>query len=121
LVPIIGLIFLVALLGGWLVQMAYVASIGQIGPAKPPLSFLPSVKWTDEIRYALIYQLFGYLWLNAFMIGATQFVIAATAAIWYFTSTSDSNGSGSIFRGYYWVVRYHLGTIAFGSLLIAIV
>jgi hypothetical protein len=59
--------------------------------------------------------------LNAFFIGATQFVISATAAIWYFTSTSDANGSGSIIRGYWWVLRYHLGTVAFGSLIIAIV
>ena len=121
LVPVIGLVFIIGLLGAWVVQMAFLASIGTVGPAAPPLSFLPTVTWEDEIRYALLYQLFGYLWLNAFFVGCTQFVISATAAIWYFTSNSDSNGSGSIIRGYWWVLRYHLGTIAFGSLLIAIV
>jgi hypothetical protein len=55
------------------------------------------------------------------MIGVTQFIIAAACALWYFTSTSDSNGSGSLFRGLWWVFRYHLGSIAFGSFLIALV
>ena len=55
------------------------------------------------------------------MIGATQFIISAACAIWYFTSTSDSNGSGSVTTGVYWVFRYHLGSIAFGAFLIALV
>ena len=71
LVPVIGLVFIIGLLGAWVVQMAFLASIGTVGPAAPPLSFLPTVTWEDEIRYALLYQLFGYLWLNAFFVGCT--------------------------------------------------
>jgi hypothetical protein len=48
-------------------------------------------------------------------------MISASCAIWYFTSTSDSNGSGSLSRGLWWVLRYHLGSIAFGSFLIALI
>lgn len=61
------------------------------------------------------------MWLNNFFIACTQFIIAAATAIWYFTSVGDTNGSGSITTGYWWCARYHLGTLAFGSLLIAIV
>ena len=68
-----------------------------------------------------MYQLFGFLWIIAIIIGCTQFIIAAAAAIWYFTSSSDSNGSGSICQGTWWIIRYHIGTIAFGSFLIAMV
>jgi hypothetical protein len=56
-----------------------------------------------------------------FIIGSTQFVIAATCTIWYYTSTSDANGTGSVSTGTYWVFRYHLGSIAFGAFLIALV
>jgi len=59
--------------------------------------------------------------MNAFIIGVSQFIISAACAIWYFTCTSDSNGSGSLLRGFWWVFRYHLGSIAFGSFLIALV
>ena len=67
------------------------------------------------------YCLFAYFWLTAFMIGIGQFIISASAALWYFTSTSDENGKGSLTRGLYWVFRYHLGSIAFGSFLIALI
>ena len=56
-----------------------------------------------------------------FIIGATQFIVAATCVIWYFSSTSDANGTGSVSTGAYWVFRYHLGSIAFGAFLIALV
>ena len=68
-----------------------------------------------------LYSLFGYLWMNAFIIGVSQFIISAACALWYFSCTSDSNGSGSLCRGFYWVFRYHLGSIAFGAFLIALV
>lgn len=68
-----------------------------------------------------LYVLFGYLWINAFLIGIAQFVISAAAAMWYFTSTSDTSGSGSTIKGLYWAIRYHLGSIAFGSFLIALI
>jgi len=75
----------------------------------------------EEATYMFLYNLFGYLWMNAFIIGIAQFIISAGAALWYFSCTSDSNGSGSLCRGFFWVFRYHLGSIAFGSFLIALI
>ena len=68
LLPIIALLFCFALLVAWLVTSAFVMSIGEIQP-NPALPFLATVVWTDEVRYAMIYQLFGYLWFNALIIG----------------------------------------------------
>merc|ERR1711990_1269666 len=48
--------------------------------------FLSTVEREQNVNYALWYNLFGYLWLNAFIIGCTQFVISASVAIWYFSS-----------------------------------
>ena len=120
LVPPIAIVVLIVWMLVFLFIAAYLFSIGTIGP-NPEFPILTTVNWSDETRYALLYLLFGYLWMNAFIIGVTQFVISAACAIWYFTSTSDANGSGSISRGFYWVFRYHLGSIAFGSFLIALV
>jgi len=85
------------------------------------MEFLTEVVWNDETRYVFLYSLFGYLWMNAFIIGVTQFIISASCALWYFSSTSDTAGSGSLIRGLYWVFRYHLGSIAMGAFLIALV
>ena len=99
---------------------AYIVSVGTVKPnAKMP--FMMDIEWTDETQYVFLYSLFGYLWMNAFIIGVTQFMISASCAIWYFSCTSDTNGSGSLMTGFYWVFRYHLGSIAFGAFLIALV
>ena len=67
------------------------------------------------------YVLFALLWINAFLIGCAQFIIAASAATWYFSHSSETQGKGSTTIGIRWILRYHLGSIAFGSCIIAIV
>jgi hypothetical protein len=120
LVPPIASVVVVAWLVVWLYFALHIISVGEL-KTREDLPFLKEVVWTEETQYVFLYSLFGYLWVNAFIIGCTQFIISAAAAIWYFSSTSDSNGSGSLLKGLYWVFRYHLGSIAFGSFLIAVV
>ena len=116
--------FFSCILMAWLVTWLYVAasimSIGEL-TQRADFTFLTEVVRSKETDYMFLYSLFGYLWLNAFVIGVSQFIISASCAIWYFSSTSDSNGSGSLTRGFWWVFRYHLGSIAFGAFLIALV
>lgn len=120
LVPPISAVLVIIWFGVWVVIATFIFSVGNI-TSNPDLPFLTTVEWTDETRYVFLYSLFGYLWINAFVIGCTQFIICAAAAIWYFSCTSDSNGSGSISTGLWWVFRYHLGSIAMGAFLIALV
>ena len=120
LAPPVSIVILLAWLFAWIAIASYIVSIGEVKP-RADLPFLTTVVRTNETTYMFLYSLFGYLWLNAFIIGCTQFIISAACAIWYFTSTSDSNGSGSLIRGLWWVFRYHLGSIAFGAFLIALV
>lgn len=119
-VPPIASVIIVAWLVLWVFIAAHIVSVGEIKP-REDLPFLTTVEWTDETQYVFLYSLFGYLWVNAFIIGVTQFIISAACAIWYFSCTSDSNGSGSLMRGIAWVMRYHFGSIAFGAFLIALV
>lgn len=117
--PIAGLIVVTWLLI-WIPTGLFIASVGEIKP-DPDLPFMTTVVWNDKTRYAVLYSLFGYLWVNAFIIGTATFAIAACCAQWYFSSTADSNGKGSLMKGLYWVFRYHLGSIALGAFLIALV
>lgn len=121
LIPPIFTIILMVWMFVFIAISLYILSIGTIVQRKEPFQFLGEVKRSDETIYIWLYSLFGYLWINAFLIGVAQFVISAAAAIWYFTCTSDTTGSGSTIKGFYWVFRYHLGSIAFGSFLIALV
>jgi hypothetical protein len=64
---------------------------------------------------------FGILWLVAFLIACAQFIIIVASCTWYFSKESDTSGKASIMTGAYWIPRYHLGSLAFGSLIVAIV
>lgn len=50
-------------------------------------------------------------------------MIASTACIWYFEQDSDSPDKTTfpVMKSFYRAFRYHLGSLAFGSLIIAII
>lgn len=87
------------------------------------IEFLNDYQWLPQV-----YVLFMFFWLFAFIQGLNQMTIAGSFGMWYFTRYENINSSfsndlptlttlGSFFRA----IFYHFGTIAFGSLLIAIV
>ena len=119
LVPIIALIITCFFFAYWIATVVYIYSVGEItGYGNTPFA---SVKWDDNTRNVWYYHLFALFWVVAFFLAILQFVVAATAAQWYFTSGSDQSGSGSIMLSLWWTFRYHLGSLAFGSLLLAII
>lgn len=118
--PPVSTVLVFAWFGLWVVIALHIGSVGTPKP-REDFPFLTEMEWSDNTKYVLLYSLFGFLWILNFIIGATQFIISATCVIWYFSSTSDANGSGSMSTGFYWVFRYHLGSIAFGSFIIALV
>jgi len=52
--------------------------------------------------------------------GMCQFIIGATACIWYFEVNSDTGAKGCVGRAMWWGIRYHQGSVAFGAFLIAV-
>ena len=56
-------------LGIWLASFIYVFSIGEPVAREAPYQFLTEVKWEENTRYMVIYQLFMLFWLNAFIMG----------------------------------------------------
>lgn len=104
----------------WLVAFIFLFSIGDLKP-RDDVTVISTVEWTKETRYFILYLFFGLLWVNAFFIGLAQFTIAAACAMWYFTWSGDTAGKGSVCKGLRWGLTKHLGSIAFGSCIIAIV
>lgn len=95
-IPVIFLLICGIWVVAWTFTAVYIFSVGDIQPRDSPLSFVTTVKWTKQTRYIFLYHLFGGLWVNAFIIGCSQFIIAAACAIWYFSFTSDTSGKGSL-------------------------
>lgn len=85
-------------------------------------SYIPALDATktyQDLTWHNWYFLFGGLWVNAFISAVCQFTLASTACLWYFNKQSGLHSpiSRSIGRAF----RYHLGSIAFGSLILALV
>jgi len=68
-----------------------------------------------------LYSLFTYLWNNELNVAIGQCVIAGAVGMWFFAPRPDKKNVNSIRGGLWLVFRYHLGSVAFGSLIIAIV
>lgn len=118
LVPVFFFCCILVWFAYWCVSAIFIWSVGDISArADSPFA---TVEWNETTRYVFLYNLFGLFWINAFFIGCSQFILAVACATWYFTHTADSGGSASINKGFKWIFRYHLGSIAFGSLVIAI-
>lgn len=79
-------------------------------------------KWNNTLWYAGAYHFFGLLWTNEFLLGVGYVVLAIVFAMFYFKRGDRSAMTGSpILYALNIVVWKHLGTVAFGSLVIAII
>ena len=102
----------------WMATTIYIFSTGEAyhNPNYP----WGKIKWNPKLQYTLYFHGFGLLWNISFLLSASHFIICCSAAIWYFKSSREEFLS-PIMTSVYWLVRYHLGSIAIGSLILAIV
>jgi hypothetical protein len=119
-VPFVFFFFIAVWVTFWIFSAVYVYSVGDI--EKVDGYPVANIVWSDTTRYVWIYHLFGLFWISAFIIGCSQFIIAATVGLWYFNQGGDSDQkvSHTILQSYKWIFRYHMGSIAFGAAVIAI-
>ena len=100
-----------------------------------------TTEWTqdEKIKIMHAYNFFGFLWASTFCIMYGFFIIAMTGTVYYYSATQgqmaladegkeEEEGAKTKETGYFTIplsflagLRYHLGTILFGSLLIAII
>jgi hypothetical protein len=125
-IPFFAAVLVVGFLIYWIATAMFIYSIGAFSPyfnpAYPTVAYpIPNVTLDTNTSNLLYYHIVALFWILCFILGWVQFIVAATAAQWYFTSSSDQSGTGSVCRSTYWSIRYHIGSIAFGSLILAIV
>ncbi|GFN94001.1 choline transporter-like protein 2 [Plakobranchus ocellatus] len=76
----------------------------------------------DYTIYLQLYNLFMLFWLVNFVSAMGQLTLAGSFATYYWTFNKDKDlPSFPLLGSFYRCFRYHLGSLAFGSLLIAIV
>jgi len=119
LVPPMAILVLVAFYIYWGITSVYLASCGDTSQIKS--TPFGTFSYDEDLQRLLIYHLFGLLWFNAFVIAGVQFIIASATCLWYFSQGTGQGASGTVRKSVWRLFRYHLGSIAFGSLILAIV
>ena len=76
------------------------------------MGFLNTYQWIPQF-----YNLFMFFWVQAFLVGFNQMVLAGSFGTWYW---SKSKENFVLLKSIKDTLVYHLGSIAFGALLIAI-
>lgn len=71
-------------------------------------------------------EIFGMVWLMFFLMAVNEFIIIVSAATWYYSDKTipDSDGiagDSDVCFGYRLAFRYHMGSLASGSLILAII
>eukprot|EP00051_Salpingoeca_urceolata_P033674 m.21737 g.21737 ORF g.21737 m.21737 type:complete len:667 (-) comp6538_c0_seq2:124-2124(-) len=74
----------------------------------------------DGVGHMWWYYLFGLFWAANFILACEEFVVSFAVVTWYFAASRKTFKS-PLFKAIYAVTRFHLGSMALGSLLVAIV
>jgi choline transporter-like protein 2/4/5 len=83
-----------------------------------------TIQKTSWVPQALhLYNIFGYFWASAFLTAIGYTVIAGVIASWYFSTKGDHKSAEacSLPNSFLRVLKYHLGSLALGSLIVALV
>ena len=111
---VVGFIFL------WIFGLVYLWSIGTLTPGT--ITAFATVKWDNTTKYIMVFYFFGLLWNVAFINYLTIFIVACCVAFWYFSfDNPDNRPRFPICKSLWWAIRYHLGSLGFGALLLAII
>lgn len=122
--PAIQSIAFLGFVGVWLVYAIYLASVGDLETTDFSNTGVTisvrSFQYDTQTEYMAWYLIFCFFWTIEFIEAVGLIVIARAVASWYFTRDKSSIGTGTVVHSMKQVMTYHLGTAAFGSLVIAI-
>jgi hypothetical protein len=125
-VPIVNTLLAASFIFIWIIGIVYLYSVGTF--EKNPNSYPWSkTHWEDFTKYGFYFNLFMGLWIVAFFVSLNVFVVAAAAVIWYFQQGGDGQEDqkksvrNPCLTGYCWAFGIHMGSIAFGSFILATV
>jgi len=76
-------------------------------------------RYIFDVRFAISF--FIFLWNNAMLIAIGQCVIAGAVGVWFFTPNDEKAKVKSVRDSVKMVFKYHLGSLAFGAFILAVV
>ncbi|KAJ5070922.1 choline transporter-like protein [Anaeramoeba ignava] len=119
--PFVTFLMLLVLYAYWIAVASFLMSSG-----KPTIKQKDSYYYLDYVNtkamnYLTIYHFFGLLWGTALITAISESTIAGAISSWYWTRDKHNIPPSPVKSSFKRMLRYHLGSLAFGALLIAIV
>mmetsp|Transcript_22525 Transcript_22525/g.76592 ORF Transcript_22525/g.76592 Transcript_22525/m.76592 type:complete len:700 (-) Transcript_22525:204-2303(-) len=115
--PSVTFCMTLCLMGWWIPVAGFLYATGEI---KQDSLGNYVVRWDETTQHMGLYHLFGFLWTNQFIVGFGYMVTAGAVAQFYWVAGKDMP-PGPVKKSAYRAIRYHMGTIAFGAFLIAVI
>lgn len=128
-VPFIYYGFMFAFFLFWLGSIISVESLGKISPdlSSPYIPLKKKITWDDrkdlgkQVNLMLAFLIFALIWFTFFLTASNNYITMVTASTFYFNSSKENWGTGDLSRAFSWAWIHNFGSIAFGSLIIAVV
>jgi hypothetical protein len=124
LVPILYFFVTILFISVWLACMLCINSIGDIVPESFGVQNRNAKRTPEENKQVwmiFLFMFFGILWICAFIRAKTSFIAMVAATTYYFDSNENKEGDADVNIGFKFAYMYHAGSLAFGSLIIAII
>ena len=120
LVPIIQALIALGLWGSCLTVMVFLISTATFYIDKSS-DYFTSVKYDEGGLVNFYIFVFSTLWCNAIIQAIGIFVIASACSMWYYSHGPGQELEMPILRSYKMAFRFHFGSLALGSFLLALV
>ena len=119
--PIVQAAGFALFLAVWIYYAVHLASMGEVKVHDYNLVTTRTYEATEFTKNAGWFLLFCFFWTSQFILALGEIILAMSFAKWYFTRDKRQVGSSTICTSIAHSIRFHTGTAAFGSLIIAII
>merc|ERR1719197_1889091 len=117
--PFCSVVLMFALMVYWVIIAGYIYSNGDLSISDVTMTAAQAAN--NDAARKLLCHFFGLLWTTNYVTGFFTMAIAGAVVIRYFSTDKRTKSRVPVLKSLKTVVRYHLGSIAFGSMVIAIV
>jgi len=121
--PFMSYLFSVPIVLWWTASSIFIYGLGE--PKFMADSFIADVEMSDQTTYLFLFMMFGMFWIVAWLIAIQIFVVAAVVCMWYFgghgSDTGEESSKAGVCMATGWAFRYHLGSLAWGAFLVAVI
>jgi hypothetical protein len=116
--PFLQAILISAFIVGWIISLAHLISGSVLPPEEGGWKKIFSF---DQLQiWSIVLYVLALFWIILIISALIQYILIVATCNWYFSHCSCGKSYFSLSKGFWWALRYNLGSIALGSLVVAV-